>query len=99
MSGRDHGPVVTDHETSDHEKTSIMLVLTRKETQSIRIGEDIIITVVQSGSSSVKIGIEAPRDIRIVRGELETYVSLAPTLEELGSHVARELKVARVGAV
>ncbi|OYP38924.1 carbon storage regulator [Rhodopirellula sp. MGV] len=48
-----------------------MLVLSRKADQQIRIGEDITITVVRVEGNRVRIGIDAPRDQRIVRGELE----------------------------
>jgi carbon storage regulator len=47
-----------------------MLVLTRKRTETIQIGEDIFIKVIRTGRSSVKIGIEAPANVRVVRGEL-----------------------------
>jgi carbon storage regulator len=47
-----------------------MLVLTRKRSEMIHIGEDILIKVIRTGRSSVKIGIEAPDDIRVLRGEL-----------------------------
>ena len=47
-----------------------MLVLTRKRSQMIQIGDDVMITVVETGSRWVKIGIEAPDDVRVVRAEL-----------------------------
>lgn len=47
-----------------------MLVLTRKKTESIHLGNDIVIKIVQTGKGAVKIGIEAPAHVRIVRGEL-----------------------------
>lgn len=47
-----------------------MLVLTRKKSESIHLGNDIVIKVVQTGRGAVKIGIEAPAHLRIVRGEL-----------------------------
>ena len=46
-----------------------MLILTRKSTQVIKLGEDITITVVRTAQGSVKLGIEAPSSIRVVRGE------------------------------
>ena len=48
-----------------------MLVLTRKTDERIQIGDDITITVVKIRGGHVRIGIEAPRGIRILRGELE----------------------------
>lgn len=47
-----------------------MLVLTRKKSQTIQIGDEITIKVIRTGASTVKIGIEAPADVRILRGEL-----------------------------
>ncbi|QDS87697.1 hypothetical protein EC9_18760 [Rosistilla ulvae] len=50
-----------------------MLVLTRKAKQQIRLGDDIIVTVLQVKGNSIRLGIEAPRETRVVRGELEFY--------------------------
>ena len=47
-----------------------MLVLTRKRSEMIQIGEDIVIQVVETGTWTVKIGIEAPDNVRILRAEL-----------------------------
>lgn len=47
-----------------------MLVLTRKANEQILIGDDIKITLVRVRGNSVRVGIEAPRDVRVVRGEL-----------------------------
>jgi carbon storage regulator len=47
-----------------------MLVLTRKSTQKIRIGDDIVITVLKVQGDQVSLGIEAPRDTKIFREEL-----------------------------
>ena len=49
----------------------MMLVLTRKEGEKIRIGDDIVITVVRSGSDKARIGIEAPPEMVILRSELQ----------------------------
>ena len=47
-----------------------MLVLTRKRGERIILGEDIVLTVVRIGPDSVKIGIDAPKNINIAREEL-----------------------------
>ncbi|HEX4132223.1 MAG TPA: carbon storage regulator [Pirellulales bacterium] len=52
-----------------------MLVLTRKTQQQIQIGDNIRITVLQIKGSSVRIGIEAPRDLNIARGELKAIAA------------------------
>lgn len=46
------------------------LVLSRKPGEQIFIGDDIVLTVVRIGPNTVKVGIEAPREVNIVRGEL-----------------------------
>lgn len=48
-----------------------MLVLSRKLNQEIQIGDNIKITVLKIKGNTVRLGIEAPRDVHIVRGELE----------------------------
>jgi len=47
-----------------------MLVLTRKRDEIIRSGSEIVIRVIRTGPTSVKIGVAAPDDVRVVRGEL-----------------------------
>lgn len=47
-----------------------MLVITRKIGEELRIGENIRVTVVETAKDRVKIGIDAPSDVRIIRSEL-----------------------------
>ncbi len=47
-----------------------MLVLSRKTSERILIGDDVAITIVRIGPNSVRIGIEAPKSMNIVREEL-----------------------------
>ena len=47
-----------------------MLIITRKKGESIMIGDDIEITISKIDDGSVKIGIEAPRNVNILRKEL-----------------------------
>lgn len=47
-----------------------MLVLTRKSEESIRIGEDIKITILEIKGNQVRLGIDAPSGVRIYREEL-----------------------------
>lgn len=49
-----------------------MLVLTRKRDEFITIGSNIVIRVIKTGNGSVKLGIEAPRNVRVMRGEIAT---------------------------
>ena len=47
-----------------------MLVITRKTGDGLRIGDGIRVTVVEIAKDRVKLGIEAPSDVRIIRNEL-----------------------------
>jgi len=49
-----------------------MLVLSRKESQRVRLGEDIVLTIVRVSGDKVRLGIEAPGDLLILREELDT---------------------------
>ncbi|GLI52481.1 carbon storage regulator CsrA [Thermodesulfovibrio yellowstonii] len=65
-----------------------MLVLTRKAGQSIRIGDSIVIKIVNVDGSQVKIGIEAPKGMTIFREELyeklkESNIEALKTAKEL----------------
>lgn len=48
-----------------------MLVLTRKSNQQIHIGNNVVITILQVKGQNVRVGIEAPREVRVVRSELK----------------------------
>lgn len=49
-----------------------MLILTRKKNETIHIGDEITITVVRVSGSKVRIGISAPREMPVLRVELDT---------------------------
>src|SRR5690349_18359305 len=50
-----------------------MLVLTRKVREQVHIGDGVVITILKVKGQAVRIGIEAPRDVRVLRGELPKY--------------------------
>lgn len=56
-----------------------MLVLSRRESERIRLGDSIVVTVVKVGGDRVRLGIEAPSDILVLRGELERLSNEART--------------------
>jgi len=56
-----------------------MLVLSRKESQRIRLGDSIVITVVRLGGDKVRLGIQAPKEMLVLRDELEAF----PTTTDL----------------
>ena len=55
-----------------------MLVLSRKTSERILIGDEIAITIVRIGPNSVRIGIEAPKTMNIVREELCNFSDRKP---------------------
>ncbi len=55
-----------------------MLVLSRKKNESIVINGCIRVTVVDTGNNTVRIGIDAPRDVEIFRSELLTTKKVVP---------------------
>jgi carbon storage regulator len=59
-----------------------MLVLTRKPSQSIMIGDEIEVTVLSISGDKVRIGVRAPDDVAIFRREI--YDAVAPGQVELG---------------
>ncbi|MEQ8635765.1 carbon storage regulator [Gimesia maris] len=64
-----------------------MLVLTRKLAEGIRIGDDILVKVIRTGKGSIKIGIDAPDELRVVRAELfeeEEGMEKQPVIKGLG---------------
>jgi carbon storage regulator len=47
-----------------------MLVFSRKEGDEIRIGDDIVIRVLEVTGSTVRVGVDAPRSVPVHRGEI-----------------------------
>lgn len=85
-----------------------MLVLTRKDNETIviniaggRIREEVIVTVLEIKRNRVKIGIEAPIGIRILRGELLEHTAqlvgeitiVGQGSKALTDNVERELRI------
>lgn len=48
-----------------------MLVLSRKESEKIMLGDDIVLTIVRVSGDRVRLGIEAPSEMLILRKELD----------------------------
>lgn len=56
-----------------------MLVLSRKTGEKVVIGSDIVISVVEVRGNRVRLGIEAPADVRVLRGELTLELPVPQT--------------------
>ena len=62
-----------------------MLVLTRKLGETVLLGEDVEVTVVAVGPDGVRLGFVAPKDLRVMREELE------PPVEPVAARPVSEL--------
>ncbi len=60
-----------------------MLILSRRESERIYLGDEIVLTVVRVNGDKVRIGVEAPSHIKILRTELELNLhDLKPVQEQ-----------------
>ena len=50
-----------------------MLVLSRRERERIKVGDSIVVTVIRVSGDKVRLGIDAPSDMLVLRDELEPY--------------------------
>ena len=57
-----------------------MLVLSRRKSEQIRLGDSIVVTVVKVTGDRVRLGIEAPSDLLVLRGELQRHEAATPLL-------------------
>jgi carbon storage regulator len=55
-----------------------MLVLSRKESEKIMLGDSIVLTIVRVSGDRVRLGIEAPSDMLILRKELDPTMTDQP---------------------
>jgi carbon storage regulator len=72
-----------------------MLVLSRKVGERILIGENIAITVVRIGQGGVRIGIDAPNDLIVVREELADESTSTSTLSANGEDAGHKRPLPR----
>ncbi len=61
-----------------------MLVLSRKEDQRISLGDGIVVTVLRVGRDRVRLGIDAPREVPVLRGELDPKTTANPAVSVVG---------------
>lgn len=58
-----------------------MLILTRRPTQTVTIGSDITVTILEIWGRQVRIGVNAPRDIAVLREEIVEKAAARRTLD------------------
>ncbi len=81
-----------------------MLVLTRKTNQTVRIGDEIEVTVLSVIGDKVRIGIQAPREIPVYREEVYAEIErerghdTAPVVDPLTVAAEVEVELARLSA-
>ena len=72
-----------------------MLVLTRKSGESVRIGKDIIVSVLSSSCGSTKLGITAPHKISVHRDEVYKKIEMenraAVVPDDLRIHMLKDM--------
>ncbi len=53
-----------------------MLVLSRREGERLKLGDSVVITIVRVSGDKVRLGIEAPPDVLVLREELDAVPEL-----------------------
>lgn len=66
-----------------------MLVLTRRESETLYIGDNVVVTVLSIKGNQVRIGITAPREVNVARQELLEPVELAKRQEAANDREVR----------
>ena len=73
-----------------------MLVLSRRTNETIQIGDEIFITVLGVEGDKVKIGISAPREVTILRGEiveaLKSQEKIKPMIQTIQKTIKKNMQ-------
>jgi len=67
-----------------------MLILTRKPGESVYIGDDVKVTIVEIKGNQIRVGIDAPRELRIYREEIYLQILEENKLAAEGTDIAKE---------
>jgi carbon storage regulator len=68
-----------------------MLVLSRKESEKIMLGDSIVLTIVRVSGDRVRLGIQAPSDMLILRKELDPMKTSEPENSNEGNDIQEPL--------
>ncbi|MFM7519979.1 MAG: carbon storage regulator [Planctomycetota bacterium] len=71
-----------------------MLVLSRRQNERIRVGDTVVVTVVRVSGDKVRIGIEAPPHVKVLRDELP--VDDVPAATPIGVRVVHDSHVTEI---
>lgn len=69
-----------------------MLVLTRKLNEGILIGDDVLVTVINIDKDKIRLGIEAPRNLRVIRKELVAEIGQENIMAAQSHYLPIDLK-------
>jgi carbon storage regulator len=75
-----------------------MLVLSRRERQRIRLGDSIVVTVIRVAGDRVRLGIEAPSNVLVLRDELDELTPEELKAERSGEGIEVEVEIPRAMA-
>lgn len=67
-----------------------MLILSRRAGDSVRIGADITVTIMRVQGGQVRIGIDAPKHVEVLRGERAEAGDAAAAADSTGAAAATE---------
>lgn len=66
-----------------------MLILTRRDGETLTIGDDVTVTVLGVKGNQVRIGISAPKNVAVHREEIYQRIQRQPQSPEIPVHVRR----------
>lgn len=69
-----------------------MLVLSRRPGESITIGENIVVTVLSASGNQIRLGIRAPREVKVLREEIYEQMQHENHAAVIGSDPAQRLE-------
>jgi len=74
-----------------------MLVLTRKVGESVQINEEVTVTLVQVKGRQIRLGIKAPRHVKIFRTELLEDESAANNRDDFSEEIGEISQIMKTG--